>query len=1317
MNKMQFALLFVLFAFIFFAAQAESVYISVDQGTHIYTDGNETTISGTIYPDTNHWNDYRSRQFDLGTPYNVTINNMSINLEPGLDVLPLNGGTPVFIGASGSAWDSFLLQFDVVKVNGKYFMFYSGSNTSSSNGTAQIGVATSTDGLNWTRYTSNPLLKSGIDTYDFYGLSDPTVLVENGTWHMWYGGNRNGTSPDINICYATSTDGYSWSKHSGNPLMSNAGNNSAWNGTEIRPRSVLTNGNDYWIYYSANGTSNVTCLGLMTSSDGVNWTDSPSNPLYKGASGWEARNTRYGSVDVYNGTYRMWVYADGASGWKIGYITSYGGINWTNASLPLISPKVKSTYSKHLMEPTVVDEGGYYTLFFRGVNGTDVGAFHAFRVTPVKLNGTYTSDFKALGNGSVFYYFNWRALYGSWSTIDVEARYGNSTDSMSPWTEAWRYSPYVFIKCKYMQYRVEFSVDRDWLTGPRLNQIYGIYLSSVTSFVYSFDGGPFQNLTLADNNTWSINLSLEEGEQRLDLSAGDGTGDYHNTTCYIYADHSPPVGDIIIEWDNNSTAKTTVEVYLTVTDICQPVDTYLSHDPNLLSSIAFSMAYRRTLDWTFSGGTEGVVTLYVQYIDRFGRRSPIYNDSIIIDLSPPEGTFDIDGGAVYTNSTDVSLSVNWTDVAGVYLMWVSNEPDLSGGDSIRPFKNLPWKLPKGDGVKTVYVRLMDEVGWTTNLSATITLDSTPPTASLSIDGGAEYTSDLRVDLSFEIQDNASTEVMFKDPTEEWPDTWEALPSAWDLPWNLPEGEDGPRTVLMMVRDAAGNRLVVFDEILVDLTGPMGTVVINGGDQLTRSQDVTLTILAVDALSGLDAMRVSNTLNFHLSQWESPKSQMAWSLLIVDGEKHVFVRLRDNAGSTRIIKASIILDTHAPTGSIRLGDGGVYTMDPSVTIHLNIADPNGLSDMRASNSANMEMAEWVPYSTTMPWVLPNREGEHTVHVQVRDMAGNVQSADLVTFLDITDPVVTASIAEGDVVTLANYLEVVWTASDGNGLASVRYAYEPTFSGVGWDHPFSRGSKEHSGVEGMVLAAEGERRIYVQVIDMAGRVATASDSIWYVRDVPEGNMVLGDGSGWTGTPDLQVKAEWTGGSEATHYRVALVEDELEGAQWIAIDQTAMIELHRRAGHQTVYGQVKGRFDVMSELFSANITLDLSPAIVQVIKPTKKRTEAVQTALVVNVIEDLDPDPLVRWRVNEGPWRTYSGETRLDLEVGKNLIEVQCIDGAGNTGFILTKVVRDEPEGTSIGLVAVGLSAIALVVVVSLYWTLLRQKGKEDRQDEEE
>lgn len=1291
--------LLLLLCLLFLCPHGESAWIDVDSGCEYFDSGN-VTITGYAGSYDDYWFD---DDFSRGTKVNVSGGYYSLHLDPGLGASVLNGGSPVFKGGSASSWDRYVLMFDVVKVNGTYHMYYVGANNTTLDGSWQIGLATSSDGVSWTRHSSNPVLKAGVDGYDKHGLTDPVVIHVNGTWHLWYGGNGNSSSADIDVCYATSTDGLSWSKHASNPVVSNNANDSRWNGTELRPEAVIWEDGGFKLFYSGMGDENVTRLGYMTSSDGRTWKDYRNNPIPVSTAGWMGGEVSYGSVEASDGNYRMWVAGDGSNGWKVGYIHTIYGVNWSNTSSSLISPKAGTPYSDHLLWPVSVSENGSYTLFARGVNATGAGSIMAFRLIPTGLNGTYTCDLKDLGGVVVLDYGRWYVDYSSSDTVDLDFRWGNATDALGPWVRVTGRYDLEGVRCRYLQYRVTLATTRDWMEGPYFYYIYWFYIQQLDHLTCSLDGGPDVNVSL-NGNRWQVEFTdLQDGQHQLEIWGSDSTGGNDSRVHDFAVDLYAPTGSILIEHGDNATASTRVRVMLMFTDVSW-VTARLSLDPSMTNVYQYQMDHSDSIQWWFDDGARGLVTLYVQYMDRGGRMSPVYNDSIIIDRLPPLANVSIDGDTRYTNSSSVTLSIDWWDESGVSLMWVSNDPEFTDVDWILPRKRLEWTLPEGEGKWSVYVRLVDEVGWTTNVSAWIIVDLTPPEASLVIDRGAEYTSKTSVRLETSVLEEAPFEARLTNEGSPWPDSWSPVPANWALPWGLAAGGDGSRTVLLAVRDAAGNTVVVSDSIVLDTAPPVGRLVIDDGAELTRSQDVHLRIIATDATSGLDSMIVSNEFRFPDNRWRAFEEELGWGLLLGDGAKRVYVMLRDRSGLTSILGADITMDTTPPAGTMTIGDGQGFTMEPGVVLHLSFDDAFGVADVRVSNSDDMTGVEWVPYARSVGWDLVATEGPHTVHVEVRDVAGNVRTAHADVLLDLTDPTVTVQLAGGAEVTLVDTVQVSWSASDDRGLSGVRIAYEPTFKGAKWELPFAPGSTTASGTDQVRFGSEGERHIYVQVRDRAGRVATGSDGIILVWGRPEGALVLGDGSGWTNDTSLEASAVGTGVSEATHFRVALSRDALDSAEWLAIDEAALLTLRSVSGTHTVHGQLRGAYDITSLPLEANITLDLSPPLVQLVRPTVKRTRGDTVRLAVTVLEDMDPVPSTRWRVNEGPWTTYWGETLVRLEDGRNVIQVRSTDEAGNEGSTTWTVVKEGADaGPPWALVALGVVAAVAVAAAGLRWWL--------------
>lgn len=188
-------------------------------------------------------------------------------------------------GAPGQ-WDSaWAIEGTALQVGSTYYIYYTGS-TNDSNADGKIGFATSTDGIAWTKYASNPVLSAG-SGWESGHVSAPAVLYEGGNWYMWYAG-YDGTR--FRIGYATSSDGISWTKYGGNPVMT-VGAGGAWDSGFIGPTAVWHEGSTYYMVYNGGTTladQSTWKLGLATSTDRVTWTKSSGNPFLSGETGlWD----------------------------------------------------------------------------------------------------------------------------------------------------------------------------------------------------------------------------------------------------------------------------------------------------------------------------------------------------------------------------------------------------------------------------------------------------------------------------------------------------------------------------------------------------------------------------------------------------------------------------------------------------------------------------------------------------------------------------------------------------------------------------------------------------------------------------------------------------------------------------------------------------------------------------------------------------------------------------------------------------------------------------------------------------------------------
>jgi predicted GH43/DUF377 family glycosyl hydrolase len=230
-------------------------------------------------------------------------------------------------GLSGTWDDNYLIEPYVLFDGTNYKIWYGGHDGANS----RIGYATSPDGVDWTKYSGNPVLDLGASgSWDDRHVETPVVLMfDDTTFFMWYGGRRDATPVEIGL--ASSSDGIEWEKWSTNPVM-NAG--IGWDNEGIFPQAVILIDDTLRMWYFGLNSTFEGRSGYATSSDGgVEWAKYEGNPILDigDAGAWDDVTAAVGAV-LFDGTkYEMWYDSwDGANSGSIGYATAPDSIP-TNA--------------------------------------------------------------------------------------------------------------------------------------------------------------------------------------------------------------------------------------------------------------------------------------------------------------------------------------------------------------------------------------------------------------------------------------------------------------------------------------------------------------------------------------------------------------------------------------------------------------------------------------------------------------------------------------------------------------------------------------------------------------------------------------------------------------------------------------------------------------------------------------------------------------------------------------------------------------------------------------------------------------------------
>ncbi|HVY61906.1 MAG TPA: hypothetical protein VHF22_09645, partial [Planctomycetota bacterium] len=167
----------------------------------------------------------------------------------------------------------------IVKSGSTYMLYY----TCSKGNGSSTSLATSTDGIHWTKHPANPVLKGVSGQFDAYQADAGSVIVDGGAFKLWYTA-RAASGSATAVALATSPDGVVWTR-AGAVLFQGA--SGEWDESQINSPCVAKVGATYRMWYTGIQGPRV-AIGHATSADGVNWTKDGANPVFEAStSGWD----------------------------------------------------------------------------------------------------------------------------------------------------------------------------------------------------------------------------------------------------------------------------------------------------------------------------------------------------------------------------------------------------------------------------------------------------------------------------------------------------------------------------------------------------------------------------------------------------------------------------------------------------------------------------------------------------------------------------------------------------------------------------------------------------------------------------------------------------------------------------------------------------------------------------------------------------------------------------------------------------------------------------------------------------------------------
>ena len=257
----------------------------------------------------------------------------------------------------------------VVKFRENYFLYYTVKQNAEING-LRIGIATSDDLLVWKKRKE---LKPQF-AYEQRGFGAPGAIVIKNKVHLFYQSSGNGRKDAI--CHAWSTDGFSFTRNTTNPIFRPKGD---WTSGRAIDADVIEHNGNLMLYYATRDPEMITQMQGVASApldsefQRDSWVQLNLNgPILKPELPWEKKCIEAAALCKHRGKLYMF-YAGGYNNQpqQIGCAISSDGVNWRRLFDEPFIPNGKngewnSSESGHPY--AFMDQDGMTHLFYQGNN-------------------------------------------------------------------------------------------------------------------------------------------------------------------------------------------------------------------------------------------------------------------------------------------------------------------------------------------------------------------------------------------------------------------------------------------------------------------------------------------------------------------------------------------------------------------------------------------------------------------------------------------------------------------------------------------------------------------------------------------------------------------------------------------------------------------------------------------------------------------------------------------------------------------------------------------------------------------------------------
>ena len=201
-----------------------------------------------------------------------------------------------------TGWEDAVNRASVIYKDNMYYMWYTGQ----ANEVSKIGYATSQDGYTFEKKNGPVLIPE--EEYEGQSVMNPYVMYDEQEkiYKMWYAAGEN-YEPDV-ISYAISKDGINWTKYSNNPIMEKNQNSKSLDNYKVGACEVHKINNEYVMFYIGYTDINTARIFVAKSKDGVhNWKRYGKYPIVKPTISSFDSDACYKPTVIWNEEDSMWM--------------------------------------------------------------------------------------------------------------------------------------------------------------------------------------------------------------------------------------------------------------------------------------------------------------------------------------------------------------------------------------------------------------------------------------------------------------------------------------------------------------------------------------------------------------------------------------------------------------------------------------------------------------------------------------------------------------------------------------------------------------------------------------------------------------------------------------------------------------------------------------------------------------------------------------------------------------------------------------------------------------------------------------------------